>query len=163
MFSCLNFYLFCSNAGIPTSPPHYQPLTPPPPVKAPPTAPPTATPFVEPPKIATPPVIGKDYTEPIKGIRKAMVKTMTAAQKIPPFGYYDEIDVTALVKFRNDVKEQTLARGVKFSYMPVFIKVSDYKSFVNYLCPETKLLTTYFMVRLMSVCIFNLTNSLRYI
>ena len=48
---------------------------------------------------------------------------MTIAQAIPPFGYYDEIDITALVKFRTQIKEAALARGVKFSYMPVFIKV----------------------------------------
>ena len=52
-----------------------------------------------------------------------MVKTMTAAQAIPPFGYYDEIDMTALVKFRARMKDVALARGVKLSYMPVFIKV----------------------------------------
>jgi len=68
-------------------------------------------------------VIGQDRTEQIKGIRKAMVKTMTAAQQIPPFGYYDEVDMTALVKFRSDIKQVALDRGVKFSYMPVFIKV----------------------------------------
>ena len=52
------------------------------------------------------------------------MKTMTIAQAIPPFGYYDEIDMSALVKFRAQIKETALARGVKFSYMPVFIKVS---------------------------------------
>ncbi|KAH3849776.1 hypothetical protein DPMN_092180, partial [Dreissena polymorpha] len=90
-----------------------------------PLTPPTALPqepVVVPPKIQTPPVIGKDVTEPIRGIRRAMVKTMTAAQAIPPFGYYDEIDMTALVKFRRDMKVKALERGVKFSYMPVFIK-----------------------------------------
>ena len=51
------------------------------------------------------------------------MKTMTIAQAIPPFGYYDEIDMSALVKFRTQIKETALARGVKFSYMPVFIKV----------------------------------------
>ena len=54
-----------------------------------------------------------------------MVKTMTAAHAIPPFGYYDEIDMSALVKFRSQIKDVALARGVKFSYMPVFIKVSN--------------------------------------
>ncbi|WAR22747.1 ODB2-like protein [Mya arenaria] len=82
----------------------------------------TPTPVVTPPRVVTPPVIGQDQTEPIKGIRKAMVKTMTAAQSIPPFGYYDDIDMTALVGFRRDIKQLALDRGVKFSYMPVFIK-----------------------------------------
>lgn len=102
-----------------------QEIIPPPPqpaAKAPsPAAPPTPQP--PPPRPAPRPVLGKDHTEAIKGIRKAMVKTMTAAQAIPPFGYYDEIDMTALVKFRTQIKETALARGVRFSYMPVFIKV----------------------------------------
>ena len=33
---------------------------------------------------------------PIRGIRKAMVKTMTAALKVPQFGYRDEISMNAL-------------------------------------------------------------------
>ena len=84
---------------------------------------PVPAPMKIPEKIPTRQILERDHTEPIRGIRKAMVKTMTAAQKIPPFGYYDEVDVTNLVKLRDDVKEAALARGVKFSYMPVFIKV----------------------------------------
>ncbi|XP_060602359.1 lipoamide acyltransferase component of branched-chain alpha-keto acid dehydrogenase complex, mitochondrial-like [Ruditapes philippinarum] len=70
-------------------------------------------------------VLGKDHTEAIKGIRKAMVKTMTAAQAIPHFGYYDEIDMTSLVKFKQDVGGEMAKRGLKFSYMPVFIKAAS--------------------------------------
>jgi len=33
----------------------------------------------------------KDRVEPITGIRKAMVKTMTRAQQVPHFGYADEV------------------------------------------------------------------------
>ena len=76
------------------------------------------------PKRVTPaPPPGKDYSEPIKGIRRAMVKTMTAAMKIPHFGYCDEIDLTGLVSLRHELKSAAKHRGVKFSYMPVFIKV----------------------------------------
>lgn len=95
------------------------------PIEKVPEAAPVPSPVI-PAKVTPRPLVGKDYTEPIKGIRKAMVKTMTAAQAIPPFGYYDEIDMTALVHFREEIKDQALARGVKFSYMPVFIKVCWY-------------------------------------
>jgi len=70
-------------------------------------------------------VTGKDHTEPIKGIRKAMVKTMNAALRIPHFGYGDEIDLTALVQLRGQLKSAAEARGVKFSYMPVFLKAAS--------------------------------------
>lgn len=52
-----------------------------------------------------------------------MVKTMTAALKIPHFGYKDEVDLSQLVRLRSELKDVVEARGVKLSYMPFFIKV----------------------------------------
>lgn len=52
-----------------------------------------------------------------------MVKTMTAALKIPHFGYCDEVDLTELVKLREELKPVASARGIKLSFMPFFIKV----------------------------------------
>lgn len=52
-----------------------------------------------------------------------MVKTMTAALKIPHFGYCDEVDLSRLVALRAELKSTAAARGVKLSYMPFFIKV----------------------------------------
>uniref|UniRef100_A0A8C5WGM3 Dihydrolipoamide acetyltransferase component of pyruvate dehydrogenase complex n=1 Tax=Leptobrachium leishanense TaxID=445787 RepID=A0A8C5WGM3_9ANUR len=68
---------------------------------------------------------GKDVTEPLKGFHKAMVKTMTAALKIPHFGYCDEVDVTKLVELRNDLKAAAEARGVRLSFMPFFLKAAS--------------------------------------
>ena len=73
------------------------------------------------PRITLP--VGEDKTEKIKGIRKAMVKTMTEANAIPTFGYNDEYDMSALVELRSHVKAITEEKGVKFSYMPVLMKV----------------------------------------
>ena len=42
----------------------------------------------------------EDRTEPVKGITKAMVKSMSEALKIPHFGYKDEIDMSKLVELR---------------------------------------------------------------
>lgn len=53
-----------------------------------------------------------------------MVKTMSAALKIPHFGYCDEVDLTELVKLREELKPVALARGIKLSFMPFFLKVS---------------------------------------
>ncbi|XP_058495343.1 lipoamide acyltransferase component of branched-chain alpha-keto acid dehydrogenase complex, mitochondrial [Solea solea] len=65
---------------------------------------------------------GKDITEPLTGFHKAMVKTMTAALKIPHFGYCDEVDLSRLVTLREELKPAAGHRGVKLSYMPFFIK-----------------------------------------
>lgn len=76
--------------------------------------------------ISKPPVfIGKDRTEPVKGFHKAMVKTMSAALKIPHFGYCDEVDLTELVKLREELKPIAFARGIKLSFMPFFLKAAS--------------------------------------
>lgn len=60
---------------------------------------------------------------PCAGFHKAMVKTMTAALKIPHFGYCDEVDLSRLVALRQELRGVAEARGVKLSYLPFFIKV----------------------------------------
>lgn len=104
---------------------------PPPPasVVPPPPAPVAATP---PKSVSTPPRItrpvvseGKDRTEPLKGMVKAMSKSMSEALKIPHFGYYDEIDMTNLVQVRKDLKQTCEERGVKLSFMPFIVKAAS--------------------------------------
>jgi len=97
-----------------------------PPVKAaspppPPVAPQTAPPPVR--RVAVPE--GRDRTEPMKGMQKAMTKSMTEALMIPHFGYYDEIDMTNLVQVRKDLKAVCQERGVKLSYMPFMVKAAS--------------------------------------
>nr|XP_022317955.1 lipoamide acyltransferase component of branched-chain alpha-keto acid dehydrogenase complex, mitochondrial-like [Crassostrea virginica] len=90
------------------------------PTKAPSPAKPSPLPPPPAPRETIP--IGKDHTEVIKGIRKAMVKTMTAAAHIPTFGYNDEVDMTRLVELRADIKKVTEQNEVRFSYMPIVVK-----------------------------------------
>ena len=68
---------------------------------------------------------GKDRVEPLKGMVKAMSKSMSEALKIPHFGYYDEIDMTNLVQLRKDLKNVCESRGVKLSYMPFIVKAAS--------------------------------------
>ncbi|XP_075688338.1 lipoamide acyltransferase component of branched-chain alpha-keto acid dehydrogenase complex, mitochondrial [Rhinoderma darwinii] len=68
---------------------------------------------------------GKDVTEPLKGFHKAMMKTMTAALKIPHFGYCDEVDMTRLVQLREELKSMAESRGVRLSFMPFFLKAAS--------------------------------------
>lgn len=64
-------------------------------------------------------VSNKATNTPLRGIRKAMYKTMTESAKIPHFNYSDEIDMTRLVEAsgrrRSDVK--------KISNLAIIIKM----------------------------------------
>ncbi|CAF1093368.1 unnamed protein product [Adineta steineri] len=61
-----------------------------------------------------------DRNEPVKGIKKAMVKTMTQANTVPHFTYCDEYDMSQLVKLRKQLKKQN--KDIKISYLPFIIK-----------------------------------------
>ncbi|XP_043555624.1 lipoamide acyltransferase component of branched-chain alpha-keto acid dehydrogenase complex, mitochondrial isoform X3 [Chiloscyllium plagiosum] len=86
---------------------------------------PKGTPPVPKPITPTLAFTGKDRTEPVKGIQKSMVKTMTFALKIPHFGYCDEVDLTRLVMLRKELKAVTEDRGIKLSFMPFFLKAAS--------------------------------------
>ena len=71
-------------------------------LKAKPAPPPTvdvgAAPTVLPTPVRRPEVMLQDRIEPIKGIKKAMAKAMSASIAIPHFGYKDEIILNELVR-----------------------------------------------------------------
>ena len=46
-------------------------------------------------------------------------------QKIPHFCYCDEIDMSALVRVRSELKGVAEAQGVRLSFMPFFIKAAS--------------------------------------
>ncbi|XP_068599529.1 lipoamide acyltransferase component of branched-chain alpha-keto acid dehydrogenase complex, mitochondrial [Brachionichthys hirsutus] len=116
----LNFLAKQTGAILPPAPPPapVAAAAPPSPVIAPAAS-------KAPPTTAKPVFTGKDVTEPLKGFHRAMVKTMTAAMKIPHFGYCDEVDVTRLASLRDELRAVCEARGVKLSYMPFFIKAAS--------------------------------------
>ncbi|XP_056894367.1 lipoamide acyltransferase component of branched-chain alpha-keto acid dehydrogenase complex, mitochondrial isoform X1 [Takifugu flavidus] len=116
----LNYLAKQTGAILPPAP-SPAPTPPPPPA----TAVSPAAMLQAPPTSPKPVFTGKDVTEPLKGFHKAMVKTMTAALKIPHFGYCDEVDLSRLVALRKDLKPVAEFRGVKLSYMPFFIKAAS--------------------------------------
>ncbi|MCG7568639.1 dihydrolipoyllysine-residue acetyltransferase [Pseudoalteromonas sp. CNC9-20] len=66
---------------------------------------------------------GGSRVEPIKGMKAAMAKQMSASvSTIPHFTYSDEIDLTDLIALRGTLKEQYKQQGVKLTMMPFFIK-----------------------------------------
>lgn len=120
----LNFLAKQTGAILPPAPMQEIRTPPPAPVSTPTTAPIPTAPKAPPPR-PRPEFMGKDVTEPLKGFHKAMVKTMTAALKIPHFGYCDEVDLSRLVRLRKELQAETQALGVKLSYMPFFIKAAS--------------------------------------
>ncbi|KAH8289383.1 hypothetical protein KR054_004404 [Drosophila jambulina] len=67
-----------------------------------------------------------DRVEVLKGVRKAMLKSMTESLKIPHFAYSDEIDMTQLMQFRDQLQAVAKENGVpKLTFMPFCIKAAS--------------------------------------
>lgn len=66
-----------------------------------------------------------DTIEKLKDVRKAMFRSMTASLKIPHFTYCDEVNATALVALRQQLKAESAANGFKLTFMPFFIKAAS--------------------------------------
>lgn len=67
-----------------------------------------------------------DRVEVLKGVRKAMLKSMSESLKIPHFAYSDEIDMTKLMAFRDQLRESAKEHGVpKLTFMPFCIKAAS--------------------------------------
>jgi pyruvate dehydrogenase E2 component (dihydrolipoamide acetyltransferase) len=68
-------------------------------------------------------VTASDETVALKGLRKAIFENMTRSEAhAVPFTYWDECDVTDLVKLREDAKELAHGMGVRLSYLPFIVK-----------------------------------------
>ncbi|KAH8251126.1 hypothetical protein KR038_001389 [Drosophila bunnanda] len=75
---------------------------------------------------AAPVAAAADRVEVLKGVRKAMLKSMTESLKIPHFAYSDEIDMTQLMQFRDQLQAVAKENGVpKMTFMPFCIKAAS--------------------------------------
>uniref|UniRef100_A0A7N0UJ96 Dihydrolipoamide acetyltransferase component of pyruvate dehydrogenase complex n=1 Tax=Kalanchoe fedtschenkoi TaxID=63787 RepID=A0A7N0UJ96_KALFE len=63
-----------------------------------------------------------DTRVPVRGYQRAMVKTMTAAAKIPHFHYVEEINCDALVKLKATFQNENTDPAVKHTFLPSLIK-----------------------------------------
>lgn len=100
------------------------------PVPAAPSAPtPAASSSVESSVLAPIPVTGSsalpDEEVPVRGLQRAMVRSMDAAWAVPHFGYSDEVQLDALARLRKDMKPLAEERGVKLSYLPFILKATS--------------------------------------
>lgn len=68
-------------------------------------------------------VTGGTRVEPIRGVKAAMAKAMTASvSTIPHFTYCEDIDMTKLIKLRGELKEVYAKQDIKLTMMPFFMK-----------------------------------------
>jgi 2-oxoisovalerate dehydrogenase E2 component (dihydrolipoyl transacylase) len=65
-----------------------------------------------------------DRREVLKGVRKAMIKSMTPAAQVPWFGYSDEIEMDGLMAARSALRKDLEAKGIKLTYMPFLLKAA---------------------------------------
>ncbi len=66
----------------------------------------------------------QDKRETLRGVRKAMVKSMTPAAAVPWFGYSDEIEMDGLMAARSLLRKHVEEQGIKLTYMPFIIKAT---------------------------------------
>lgn len=69
--------------------------------------------------------LAEDKKVPIRGLQRAMVKSMSAAWQVPHFGYCDEVCMDQLSAVRSALKPIAEARGLKFSYLPLILKATS--------------------------------------
>ena len=82
---------------------------------------PTPASSMRPPAVPRP-APGKTERETLKGIRKAMVKSMTPAAEVPWFGYSDDVEMDGLMSTRALLRPRLEADGVRLTYMPFMLK-----------------------------------------
>ncbi len=65
----------------------------------------------------------QDRVEAITGVRALMAKAMVdSVSSIPHFTYVDEVDMTALIALRQQLKEKYEPQGIRFTLMPLLMK-----------------------------------------
>jgi len=72
-----------------------------------------------------PHVSAQDTKVPIRGVARIMVQKMNESNKVPTFGYGDEIDVSELVRLRASLKDECKELGVKLNYLPFILKATS--------------------------------------
>jgi 2-oxoisovalerate dehydrogenase E2 component (dihydrolipoyl transacylase) len=66
-----------------------------------------------------------EWREPVRGVLRTMIKTMTAAAQVPHLGYCDEIQMDNLMDLRARLKPVAEKRGVALSFLPFMLKAAS--------------------------------------
>lgn len=76
-------------------------------------------------RINQPPVASKVERVKIRGLMRAMVKSMTASAAIPHLGLGEEVNADALYELRQQLKPSVEKHGIRLTYLPFFIKATS--------------------------------------
>jgi pyruvate dehydrogenase E2 component (dihydrolipoamide acetyltransferase) len=64
-----------------------------------------------------------DQRVPLRGLRKKIAEKMVRSKfTAPHYAFVEEVDVSSLVRLREDINAQLRPRGVKLSFLPFFVK-----------------------------------------
>jgi 2-oxoisovalerate dehydrogenase E2 component (dihydrolipoyl transacylase) len=96
-----------------------------PPVAAPVSSGSTPAPPPPRPAAAAAPSPRADVVVPVRGLQRAMVKSMTSAWAAPHFGFADEVVMDELMRVRAALIPTAQARGLKLSYLPLMMKAAS--------------------------------------
>lgn len=70
-----------------------------------------------------PATLVQDRVEALTGVRALMARAMVdSVSSIPHFTYVDEVDMTALIALRQQLKEKYEPQGIRFTLMPLLMK-----------------------------------------
>jgi hypothetical protein len=89
----------------------------------PPQPPPALPPLLQRPPSSAPP--RADATFPIRGLQRAMVKSMTAAWAAPHFGFADEVVLDPLLRTRDALRGVLAPHGLRLTFLPLLIKAAS--------------------------------------
>lgn len=64
-----------------------------------------------------------DQRVPLRGLRKKIAEKMVRSKfTAPHYAFVEEVDVSSLVRLREDINAQLRPRGMKLSFLPFFVK-----------------------------------------
>jgi pyruvate dehydrogenase E2 component (dihydrolipoamide acetyltransferase) len=77
-----------------------------------------------PPPVEAPVVpVGPEERIPLRGLRRVIARRMVQSKRTAPhFTYVEEVDITELVRWREQMKPIAEAQGVRLTYLPFIIK-----------------------------------------
>ncbi len=70
------------------------------------------------------PDVGKPGTRvKLVGLRRLIAEQMTRSKRtIPDYTFVEEVDLTELVRLRENIRQQYFKAGIKLTYLPFFVK-----------------------------------------
>jgi pyruvate dehydrogenase E2 component (dihydrolipoamide acetyltransferase) len=71
-----------------------------------------------------PPPAPSEGAEPLRGLRRALARSMTAAWTIPHITEFRDVDASELVRLQRVLRERAEIDGIRFGFAPLFVMVA---------------------------------------